>query len=52
MNIMKKLHTLLRAGARESAERITDANAVRIYRREIVDAGNLLERRRALAWRR
>jgi phage shock protein A len=47
MNIMRKLNTLLRAGARESAERITDANALRIYRQEIVDAENLLERRRA-----
>ncbi|MDH5173268.1 MAG: PspA/IM30 family protein [Gammaproteobacteria bacterium] len=47
MNIMRKLNTLLRAGARESAERITDANAIRIYRQEIVDAENLLERRRA-----
>ena len=46
MNIMKKLHTLLRAGARESAELITDANAVRIYRQEIVDAEELLGRRR------
>lgn len=46
MNIMRKLNTLLRAGARESAERITDANAIRIYRQEIVDAENLLERRR------
>jgi phage shock protein A len=47
MSIFTKLNTLLRAGARESAERITDANAIRIYRQEIVDAENLLERRRA-----
>ena len=46
MNVFKKLNTLMRAGARESAERITDANAIRIYRQEIVDAENLLERRR------
>jgi phage shock protein A len=46
MNIMTKLNTLLRARAREGAERITDANAIRIYRQEIVDAENLLERRR------
>lgn len=46
MNIVKKLNTLLRAGTRESAERITDTNALRIYRQEIVDAENLLERRR------
>jgi len=47
MSIVTKLNTLLRAGVRESAERITDANAIRIYRQEIVDAENLLERRRA-----
>ena len=47
MSIFTKLYTLLRAGARESAERISDANAIRIYRQEIVDAENLLERRRA-----
>tara|TARA_R110001592_G_scaffold363043_1_gene679585 strand:- start:68618 stop:69325 length:708 start_codon:yes stop_codon:yes gene_type:complete len=46
MSIFTKLNTLMRAGARESAERITDANAIRIYRQEIVDAENLLERRR------
>jgi phage shock protein A len=46
MKIFTKLNTLLRAGARESAERFTDANAIRIYRQEIVDAENLLERRR------
>jgi len=46
MNIMSKLNTLLRAGARESAERITDANAIRIYRQEIIDAEHLLERGR------
>ena len=46
MSIFSKLNTLLRAGARESAERITDANALRIYQQEIVDAENLLERRR------
>lgn len=46
MNIMRKLTTLLRAGARESAEIITEANAVRIYRQEVVDAEALLARRR------
>lgn len=48
MTLLRKLNTLLRAGARESIEHITDANAVRIYRQEIVDAENLLQRRRAL----
>ncbi len=46
MSVFQKLNTLLRASARESAERITDANAIRIYRQEIVDAENLLARRR------
>ncbi|TXS94184.1 hypothetical protein FV139_11340 [Parahaliea maris] len=46
MSVFRKLNTLLRAGARESAERITGANAIRIYRQEIVDAEHLLERRR------
>lgn len=46
MTVFRKLNTLLRAGARESAERITEANAVRIYRQEIADAEFLLERRR------
>ena len=35
MSIFRKLNTLLRAGARESAERITDANAIRIYRGDL-----------------
>jgi len=47
MSIFVKLNTLLRAGARETAEQITDANAIRIYRQEVVDAENLLGRRRA-----
>ena len=46
MSIFTKLHTLLRAGARETAEQITDANAIRIYRQEVVDAEKLLTRRR------
>jgi chromosome segregation ATPase len=47
MTLFRKLNTLLRAGARESVEQITDANAMRIYRQEIVDAENLLQRRRS-----
>mgnify|MGYP001812472022 FL=1 len=46
MRIFAKLSTLLRAGARETAEHITDANAIRIYRQEVVDAENLLAHRR------
>ena len=47
MTLFRKLNTLLRAGAREGVEHITDANAIRIYRQEIVDAENLLQRRRS-----
>ena len=47
MRIFAKLNTLLRAGARETAEHITDVNAIRIYRQEVVDAENLLGRRRS-----
>ena len=47
MSVFRKLNTLFRAGARETAEQITDANAIRIYRQEVVDAENLLNRRRA-----
>jgi len=47
MSIYRKLNTLLRAGVRESAEQITDANAIRIYRQEVIDAENLLGRRRS-----
>ena len=46
MSIIGKLNTLFRAGLRESAERVTDANAILIYRQEIADAENLLQRRR------
>jgi len=46
MNVFTKLNTLLRAGARESAEAITNANAIRIYQQEIVDAEQMLIHRR------
>jgi len=46
MSIFNKLGTLFRAGVRESAEAITDANAIRIYRQEIIDAESMLTRRR------
>ena len=46
MNIVQKLNTLFRAGVRESAEKITDAHAIRIYRQEVADAETLLARRR------
>ena len=46
MSIFTKLNTLFRAGVRESAEALTDANAIRIYRQEIIDAESLLTRRR------
>jgi chromosome segregation ATPase len=47
MRFFRKLNTLVRAGARETAEQITDANAIRIYRQEVADAENLFSRRRA-----
>ena len=46
MNVYSKLRTLFRASARESVERVTDANAVRIYKQEILEAEELLSRRR------
>lgn len=46
MNVFSKLNTLFRAGVRESVEQITDANAIRIYRQEIVEAESLLAQRR------
>jgi phage shock protein A len=50
MSVFTKLTTLFRAGVRESAEAITDANAIRIYQQEIVDAQSMLgQRREALA---
>jgi phage shock protein A len=50
MKVFSKLNTLFRANLRESLEQVTDANAVRIYRQEIVEAEELLAaRREALA---
>lgn len=46
MTIVTKLKTLFRANLRETAEQLTDANALRIYRQEIVDAQNLLSQRK------
>ena len=46
MSILTKLKTLFRANLRETAEQLTDANAIRIYRQEIVDAQNLLCQRK------
>lgn len=46
MNIFNKLNTLLRANVRESVEQLTDSNAIRIYRQEIVEAEMLLAQRR------
>jgi phage shock protein A len=46
MSIFTKLNTLFRASVRESAEALTDANAIRIYRQEIIDAESMLTRRR------
>ena len=38
MSIFQKLFTALRGGAREAGEGIVDANAIRIFEQEIVDA--------------
>ena len=46
MKVFSKLNTLFRAGVRESVEHLTDANAIRIYRQEIVEAEELLAQRR------
>jgi len=46
MQIFNKLGTLMRAGVRESVEHLTDANAIRIYRQEIVEAEELMSSRR------
>ena len=46
MNILKKLFTAARGGAREAGEAIIDANAIRILEQEIVDAKNSLEKGR------
>ncbi len=46
MSVFDKLNTLLRANVTESVTRLTDANAVRIYRQEIVDAETLANQRR------
>lgn len=46
MNILKKLMTAVRGGAREAGEAIIDANAIRILEQEIVDAKKNLEKGR------
>jgi hypothetical protein len=46
MTLLTSLQTLFRASVREATEKITDANAVRIYRQDIVDAQNLLAQRK------
>lgn len=47
MNILKKLMTAVRGGAREAGEAIIDANALRILEQEIVDAKNNLGKGRS-----
>jgi phage shock protein A len=46
MNILMKLMTAIRGGAREAGEAIIDANAIRILEQEIVDAKNNLAKGR------
>lgn len=43
MNMLKKLFTAVRGGAREAGEAVIDANAIRILQQEIADAKNNLE---------
>lgn len=38
MNVLSKIFTAIRGGAREAGEAVVDANAVRIFEQEIVDA--------------
>lgn len=38
MNTMRKIYTAIRGSARESAESVIDANAIRIFEQEILDA--------------
>ena len=46
MSIFVKLNTLFRAGGREAAEALLDANSLRVYEQEIVDAESMLLRQR------
>ena len=46
MRVFSKLNTLLRASVRESVEKLTGANTIRIYTQEIVETEELLSRRR------
>ncbi|MDR0564573.1 MAG: PspA/IM30 family protein, partial [Azoarcus sp.] len=47
MSVIKKIVTLLRGSARELGESIVDANGVRIYEQEIVDARNAVTQAKA-----
>lgn len=50
MSIITKIGTLFRAGVSETAQEVTDANEIRIYQQEIVDAqSTLTQRREAIA---
>ena len=46
MNVLKKIMTAVRGGAREAGEAIIDANAIRILEQEIVDAKKSLDKGR------
>lgn len=48
MSMIRKLNTLFRASAREAVEHVVDANEVRIYEQEIIDAEASLGQRRSL----
>ncbi|MFT6220682.1 MAG: hypothetical protein ACJA0C_000079 [Candidatus Endobugula sp.] len=46
MGILNKLTTLSRGVARESADRLFDANAIRIFEQEIIDIENMIHLRK------
>jgi hypothetical protein len=46
MGILNKLTTLSRGVARESADRLLDANAIRIFEQEIIDIENMIHLRK------
>lgn len=44
MNVLSKIFTAIRGGAREAGEAIVDANAVRIFEQEIADSKNHIKK--------
>lgn len=46
MQVLQKFYTLMRGGARESAQIILDANALRIFEQEIIDVEQMVHARK------